>query len=198
MLFLATGLFPSTIDVYFTEDGQKIQSIRGYPINEDLTLSQEGDESWLVSAGFQIGPNGYMAKQSRLTLGNLGKTKALFVRMSEAFTGIGSAKRFERAVPFEEIAFILPDAKALEPFYVKLRNGNEGQLFVAGDYTESQGERVIQGKPVNWISVIQLKYDMPVSSRTASTRPKQFAFKAQAVAFSEQGIKQAIRALRSR
>jgi hypothetical protein len=186
------------IELYYTEDGRKTEFIRGYPINSDLTLSEQGDESWLISVGQQIGPNGYIAKQSKLTLGNLGKKKAVFITMNEDFLGVGQGRRFEHPVGFNDVTYILPTPVALEPFYVKLRDGTEGSLFVAGDYTESLGEKTVQGKPELSIYIIHMKYDVPKSRRTASTRPKQFAIKAKAVSFNEQGIRQAIRDLRDR
>lgn len=188
----------ATVDLYYTEDGRKIDFIRGYPINADLTLSEQGDESWLISVGQQIGPNGFISKQNKLTLGNLGKKKAVFNQMNEDFLGFGQGKRFERSLGFNGVSYILPTPVALEPYYVKLLDGTEGELFVAGDYTESLGEKIIQGKPELCIYIIRMKYDIPRSQRTAATRPQQFAIKAKAVSFSESGIRQAVKALRDR
>ena len=198
ILFIGFTTLPlfATIDLYYTEDGRTIQSIRGYAINDDLTLTEQGDESWLISAGQQIGPNGYMVKQSKLTLGSLGKTKAAFIKINEAFLGIGHSKQFESTKDFSDVLYLLPDKTPLEPFYVKMRDGSEGQLFVAGENTESVGARILQGKLQNWISIIHLKYDIPKSSRSAATRPGQFAIRALAVSFSEDGLRQVIRDMR--
>jgi len=137
-----------------------------------------------------------MVKQSKFTLGTLGKIKALFIEMSENFLGFGHGRRFERAIDFNEIAYIVPDPKPFEPLHVYLMDGSEGELFVAGDYTESTGERMIGDKKVNAILIIKLKYDIPKSKRTPTTRPRQYGIKAKAVSFSEQGLRKALRRLR--
>jgi hypothetical protein len=185
-----------TIDLYYSEDGKTIQSIQGYFINKDLTIVEEGDISWLVVVGQRIGPNGYMVKRSKLTLGPLGKTDAVFIEMSENFLGFGHGRRYERSLDFNEIAYIIPDPKAFEPFHVKLLDGDEGELFVAGDYTESPGAKKIQGKEVNDLFIIKLKYDIPRSQRTPNTRPKQYGIRAKVISFSEQGLRKALRRLR--
>jgi hypothetical protein len=196
-LFFCAVLLPAyTVDLYYTEDGRTVKSLRGYFIQKDLTLVDEGEESWLVVIGQQIGPNGYMAKQSRLTLGALGKKQAFFIESTEAFLGFGHGRRYERPVKFEDIAYILPNKDAIQPAHVVLKDGATGELFVAGEYTECTGEKVIRGKKINTLTVVRLKYDVPKSERTPATRPRQYGIKVKAISFSESGLRKALRKLR--
>jgi hypothetical protein len=195
VLVFAAVSFARTVDLYYTEDGRTVKMIRGFNINDNFTLAPEGDESWLLIAAQKIGPNGYTPKDAKLTLGTLGKTHSLFQVQNADFLGFGRSKRFERAVGFSDISYIIPDPKPFEPLHLMLNDGTDGQLFVAGEFTESTGSRIIQGKPVNDLSVIRLKYDIPRSQRGVDTRPQQFGLKAKAVAFTESGLRKAMRAL---
>jgi hypothetical protein len=195
LALLACAILARNIDLYYTEDDNTVKSIRGFFINDNFTLSTEGDESWLVMVGQKIGPNGYTPKESKLQLGTLGKTRSLFQVMNEDFLGFGHSKRFERSLSFGDIAYILPNPQPFEPLHVVLTDGTDGELFVAGTYTESAGGRVIQDKIVNDITIIRLKYDIPKSQRTMDSRPTQYGIRAKAVAFSENGLRKAIRAL---
>ncbi len=114
--------------------------------------------------------------------------------MSTDFLGFGRSKRFERTISFTDISYILPDEKAFEPLHVELNDGLKGELFVAGDYTESTGSRVVNGRVVNEISIIRLKYESR-SQRGVDTKPLQYGIKAKAVAFSESGLRKAMRIL---
>lgn len=194
-LVLITQAFCRSVDLYYTEDGKTVKTIRGTPINDNFTLSPEGDESWLLIAGLKVGPNGYVPKDSKFQLGTLGKSRSLFQIMNADFLGYGHSKQAERIISISDIAYILPDSDPFQPLHVTLMDDLEGQLFAAGDYTESTGSRVIQGKAVNEISIIRLKYDIPKSQRGVDTRPGQFGIKAKAVAFSESGLRKALRKL---
>ncbi|MFH0921527.1 MAG: hypothetical protein V1913_14340 [Fibrobacterota bacterium] len=194
-LALTAFVSARTIELFYTEDGKTLQSLRGVSINEDYTLSNEGDQSWLVNVGQKFGPNGYVPKESRLTLGTLGKSRSLFITQSDDFLGFGHGRRFEHAIKFDDIAWIVPDTQAFAPLHVMLTDGTDGDLFVASDYTESPGRKLIAGKPDNSIVIIQMKYNVPASQRTPSTMPQQFGIKARAVSFSEQGLRRALRKL---
>jgi hypothetical protein len=195
VLFVCAASFARTVDLFYTEDGKNTKIIRGFFINDNFTLAPEGDESWLLIGGQKIGPNGYTPKESKLQFGGFGKTYSLFQVMTDDFLGYGHNKRLDRTLNINDIAYILPDPTAYEPLHVFLNDGIEGQLFVAGDYTESTGARVIQGKPSNDISIIWLKYDISRNQRGPDTRPKQFGLKAKAVSFSETGLRRAMRFL---
>jgi len=195
VLFICAVSWARTVDLFYTEDGKSVKIIRGFAINDNFTLSPDGDESWLLIAGQKIGPNGYTAKESKVQFGGFGKTYSQFQVVSDDFLGYGHNKRFERTLNINDIAYILPDPTAFEPLHVVLIDGVEGQLFVSGDYTESTGARIIQGKPVNDISIIHLKYDISRSQRRPDTRPQQFGLKTKAVAFSETGLRRAMHAL---
>jgi len=182
----------NVIELFYTEDGEKISSIRGFNINRDLTLIETADESWLIAAGYQIGPNGYMAKQSKLTLGGFGKKAALF-NVSDNFLGLGQNRRYERPIVLSDIAYILPNPKPFEPLLVTLVDGREGELFVAGDYTECVGQKKIGQKIESNIFIVKLKYNVPKSQRKHTTRPQQLGIKAKAISFSERALRKAIR-----
>lgn len=192
---LAVSTFSRPIDLYYTEDGKSIKSLRGFPMNSDFSIAENGDESWLVMVGQKIGPNGFMGKENKFTIGSLGKSKSIFTVAQEQFLGLGNELTLTRPIEFQDILYILPDAVALAPFIVKLKTGESGTLFVASQPTESPGERIIADKSINDITIIHLKYDIPRHQRTTATLPKHFGIKAMAVSFSEQGIKQAIAAL---
>jgi hypothetical protein len=189
---LAAALFARNIDLYYTDDGRTVKAIHGFFINDNFTLSQDGDESWLIVAGQKIGPNGYVPKESKIQLGTFGKSHALFQLMNEDFLGFGHSKHFEKTVSVSAISYILPDPTAFEPLHVSLMDGTDGELFVAGDYTESTGSKVVRENLVNEISIIQLKYDIPRSQRGVDTRPQQLGIKAKAVAFTESGLRKAM------
>lgn len=195
ILLLCGLMFARPVDLYYTEDGKTVKMLRGYPLNSDFTIADPGDESWLIFVGQRIGPNGFMGRDNKLTLGSLGKSKSVFTVSQEDFLGIGKGISFSRSVPFQEIDYILPDTISLAPFNVALRNGERGTLFVANQPSESPGARVVGEKVINDITIIHLKYDVPKSKRGPSVLPKQLGIKALAVAFSENGIRQAMRAL---
>jgi len=182
-----------TVDLFYTEDGRTVKSLKGFFLNDNYTIVPEGDDSWLLLVGQKVGPNGYTTKDSKLTLGTLGKSRSLFTLSSDDFLGFGHGRQFDRAINISQIAYIYPDTQALQPVHVVLNDGTTGELFVAGDYTESQGQRIIQGKVVNGLSVIKLHYDIPKSQRGANTMPSQIGFKAKAVSFSDQGVRRAMR-----
>jgi hypothetical protein len=172
-----------------------VKSIRGIDINADFTLSTEGDQSWLAVVGQKIGPNGYVPKENRLTLGTLGKSRSPFQPQTDAFLGFGHYRTFERAIAFDDIAWIVPDTQVLAPFAVMLNDGTEGNLFVGTEYTESPGLKIIAGRPDNSFIVIQLNYKVPVSERTPSMRPEQSGLRVKAISFSETGLRRALRKL---
>jgi hypothetical protein len=180
------------IDLYYTEDGKNVKMLRGFPLNSDFTIDEQGDESWLIFVGHRIGPNGYMGRENKLTLGTLGKSKSVFTVSQEDFTGLGKGLTFFQSVQLQDIAYILPDSVTLAPFHLQLRNGEKGTLFVANQPTESPGARVVGDKVMNDITIIHLKYDVPKSKRGPSVLPKQMGIKALAVGFSENGIRQAM------
>jgi hypothetical protein len=185
-----------TVDLYYSEDGKTVKSIHGFFINDNFTISTEGDESWLVVAGQKIGPNGYTPKESKLQLGEFGKSHSLFQLMTEDFLGYGHNKRFERTLSINDIAYVLPDSVPYQPLHVYLNTGAmDGQLFVSGDFTESTGKRVVLDKVVSEISIIRLKYDIPRSQRGPDTRPQQFGIKAKVIAFTETGLRRGMKAL---
>lgn len=193
--FLAALLSARTVDLYYTEDGRTVKFIRGTFINDNFTLSPEGDESWLLLVGQKIGPNGYVPSDNKLTLGSLGKSKSPFAVQNEDFLGVGHARNFERAVAFTDIAYLLPNPEPLQPHFVFLNNNSDGELFVAGQLTESTGKRILAGKEVNTFSIIHLKYNVPRSQRGPATLPIQSGVKAIAAAFSENGLRRAMREL---
>jgi hypothetical protein len=194
-LALAAALSARTIELFYTKDGKTIESIRGVDINSDYTLSAEGDQSWLVNVSEKIGPNGFVPKESKLTLGSLGKNRSQFFVQPENFLGFGHARKSERTINFDDITWIVPDTQAFEPYHVMLTDGSEGDLFVNNDYTESSGQKIVAGKPDNSFVIINLKYDVPASQRTPTTRPQQLGIKARAISFSEMGLRKAIRKL---
>jgi hypothetical protein len=193
VLFMTVSSRP--IELYYTEDGKSVKMLRGYPLNSDFTIDEQGDESWLVFVGHRIGPNGYMGRENKLTLGTLGKSKSVFTVSQEDFVGLGKGLTFSQPVQLQDISYILPDSITLAPFFVQLRNGEYGTLFVANQPTESPGARVVGEKVVNDITIIHLKYDIPKSKRGPSVLPKQLGIKALAIGFSEHGIRQAISVL---
>src|SRR3989339_309529 len=193
LVFCACVAQARIVTLYYTEDGQNIEAINGYPINDDLSLSPDGDESWLVLVGQKFGPNGYLPKDSKLQLGALGKTRSLFMLLQEPFLGIGQATRYEQPIDWEDIAYVVPDTQASMPFHVLLSNGTTGEFFVNSEYTESPGAKLIQGKINNDLYIIKLKYNIPKSERRAGDRPDQIGIKAKAFSFSEQALKKAVR-----
>jgi len=184
------------IDLYYTEDCKSVKLLRGFPLNSDFTIAEEGDESWLIYVGHRIGPNGYMGREKKLTFGTLGKSKSVFTVSQEDFTGIGKGLSFSQSIPLQDISYILSDSISLAPFFVQLRSGETGTLFVANQPTESPGARIVGDKIVNDITIIHLKYDVPKSKRGPAVLPKQIGIKALAVGFSENGVRQAISVLR--
>jgi hypothetical protein len=193
VIFAAVSSRP--VELYYTEDGKSVKMLRGYPLNSDFTIDEQGDESWLIYVGHRVGPNGYMGRENKLTLGTLGKSKSVFTVSQEDFIGFGKGLTFAQTVPLQDISYILPDSVTLAPFFVQLRNGESGTLFVANQPTESPGARVVGEKVVNDITIIHLKYDVPKSKRGPSVLPKQLGIKALAVGFSEHGVRQAIKAI---
>jgi len=196
VLTLAIILSARTVELFYSEDGKTIQSLRGVDINDDYTISPEGDQSWVFSVGQKVGPNGYVPKDAKLTLGNLGKTKSPYIVQGDDFLGFGHYRTFEHSIKFDDIAWIIPDTQAFEPVHVVLSDGTEGELFVAGDYTESPGRKIVAGQPDNSLILVQFKYDVPASQRTPTTRPQQYGIKAKVISFSEQGLRRALRKIR--
>lgn len=192
---LFAPIWSRTIDLYYTEDGRTVKVIRGTNINDNFTLAPEGDESWLLLAGQKIGPNGYVPADNKLTLGSLGKSKSPFTVLNEDFLGIGHSRVFERAVAFPDIAYILPNPEPLQPHFLFLNNNTDGELFIASQPSESTGKKLLGNKEVNAFSIIHLKYNIPRSQRGPSTLPIQTGIKALAVAFSENGLRRAMREL---
>lgn len=179
-----------TIDLYYTDDGKNVKTIRGYFINDDLTLDPDGDQSWLVIVGQKFGPNGYLPKDSKL---QIGKSHASFIALENQILGIGQGHTFERSLAFEDIDYIVPDPVSFEPFHVYLNDGTKGQLFVNGEYTESPAPKVIRGDTVYQFNIINLKYSVAKSNRGPQTRPDQIGVPTRAISFSEQALKKAIR-----
>jgi hypothetical protein len=193
VLFTALSVPARIVTLYYTEDGQNVLSINGYEITEDLTLNPDGDESWLVIVGQKFGPNGYLPKDSKLSLGTLGKTHSLFMPLQEPFLGIGVSRTFDHPINFDDIAYVVPDTAAFGPFHVFMTDGTHGDFFVNGEYTESAGAKVIQNKLVNELYIIRLKYNKPKSQRGPGDRPDQIGIRALGFSFSESALKKAIR-----
>jgi hypothetical protein len=168
--------------LYYTEDGKEFKFIKGYLFDSRMQITGAGRESWLVQAGYQFSPNGYIPG-GQLRVGN-----PQFVPAGDGFLGFGGDERhFDRSIRFADIDYLLPETEYGKPLRVALVSGERGFLFVSSNYLQVFNESYKDAPPEDHRILLYLYRQM--SGRKEDVQ--RSGFKVRAVAFTEIGLKHA-------